>query len=424
MRRLAEEKGQVLAIVLVVFMIVSVLVPLMITYSQREAHWTNKQARSTTAFHMAEAGIEKGYLAISLSTGNWTNLQNGVLMTNYQFDRKFEDLGTGGAYTISITSGPLTQQATVISIGRDSLSREVRAIQAVYANATMGDIAIMGVAGVDVSGNNLTVEWGGIVSPNAITPNGENHPSYYSADNITGLDTNGSTLPNCDQPNCWFWHSYYKGLPPQPLIDFTFYKSSAQASGTSSCGLTFYTSGNHSGTCSSTDGKPFYVEGNWSNFDGPVVGSLIVLGNMTTPNGAMHGQAVAAPMPQTAWKQYCNDWAFYLTTYGDAAAAAAYPSQCPGIYSDYLSAASITYNISPVVNGMLYVGGNFTGPNGGGNTTIAYGILVVKGTVYLNSNSNVTYYYSKTAAQSLQTTQIVLSRASWRDQIRPWPSGL
>ncbi|MBI4125974.1 MAG: molecular chaperone DnaK, partial [Deltaproteobacteria bacterium] len=38
---------------------------------------------------------------------------------------------------------------------------------------------------------------------------------------------NGATPPNCDVPNCWWWHSYNVGIPPQPIIDFSLYKSSA-----------------------------------------------------------------------------------------------------------------------------------------------------------------------------------------------------
>jgi hypothetical protein len=421
--RLKSEKGQVLAIVVVIMLIVTTLVPVLVMYSQREAAWTSKQAKSTTAFHLAEAGTEKGYLQISISTMNWVNLQLGTGMTNFKFDHRFDDL-SGGSYTVSITSGPLSQEATIISIGHDTLNREVRAIQAVYANATVGNVAIMGGSGVDVSGNNLTVEWGSIVSPNPITVNGANHPSYWSASSVS-LDANGSALPNCDTPNCWWWHSYFAGIPAMPLLDFNAYKSDAQNKlpHSSSCGMTYYQAGSPSGGCSDLTGRTFYVEGSWTGFDGPIIGSVIVKQSMSTPNGAMSGNSISAPLPQQAWKQYCNDWAFYTGTY-DSAAAIPFPTQCPGIYSTYLSGAGLTYPISPVVNGLLYVGGDFTGPNGGGNTDLAYGVLIVKGQVNLNSNSHCKFYYNATASQALQTTQINLSRQSWKDVNRGWPAGL
>ena len=125
-----DSRGQVLAIVIILLLVVTTLVPVMVMYAQREAVWTAKQSANTSAFHLAEAGIEKGYLAISLSTKTWVDLQNGTALTNYQFNTAFSDLG-GGTYAISITSGPLTQQATIISVGRDQLRRETRAVRVI-----------------------------------------------------------------------------------------------------------------------------------------------------------------------------------------------------------------------------------------------------------------------------------------------------
>jgi hypothetical protein len=311
----------------------------------------------------------------------------------------------------------------VISIGRDPLKKEIRSVIAVYSNNTVGNIAIMAGAGVDESGNNMTVEWGSIVSPGPITANAGNlHPSLWSSDNIINLDANGSAFPNCDTPNCYWWHSYNPGIPPFPTIDFNFYKSSAIASGTSPCGKKYYSCSTCtiSGSCSDTTGHSFFVEGDWTGFDGPIVGNMVVMGNLTTPNGAMSGQSVNAKVPQQAWKQYCNDWSAYQGVYE----ASPYAAACPGLASSYLSPAALTYNISPVVNGLLYVGGDFTGPNGGGNTVLVYGVIVVKGNVFLNSNSHCKVYYGADASQGLQTTQIILSRTSWKDYLTQWPASL
>ncbi len=420
------ERGQVLAIVVVILLVVSILVPVMVQYTMREATWTAKQAANTTAFHMAEAGIEKGYMAISLSTLTWKSLQDGVLIDNYQFDKKFTDLSGAGSYAISITSGPDTEQVTIISVGIDKFSRETRAIKAVYANATLGNTAIMGGTGVTWDGNNMYVEWGSIISPNEIIPRaGALHPQMWSADDIDTLDTNGSAAPNCDSPNCWFWHSYYSGIPPMPTIDFNFYKSSAQAAGSGPCGA-YYTNGNRTGNCTDTSGNPYYIEGSWTNFGGSDVrGAVIVQGNFSTSNGSLSGTSRAVTVPRQAWKQYCNDWSFYLTEFNsDAWLTANHPTACPGLFSTYLSPATMTATIDPVFQGMLYVGGDFTGPTGGGNTTLIYGIIFVRGHVYLNSNSHVTVYYDSAASSSLQTTQVILSRQSWQDVLYQWPSGL
>lgn len=421
-----SERGQVLAIVVVLLVVVSIMVPVMVMYTQREAAWTAKQGANTTAFHMAEAGIEKGFMAISLSTLTWRNLQDGTLLTNYQFDRKFTDLSGGGFYAISITSGPDAEQATIIAIGRDPLGRETRALKAVYANATLGNTAIMGGNGVDQSGNNMEVEWGAVISPGPVTARaGVLHPQFWSADNVVNLDTNGSTAPNCDSPNCWFWHSYYANIPPMPTIDFNFYKSSAQSSGSGPCGA-YYTNGSRTGDCADTTGNPYYVEGSWTNFGGSDIrGAVIVQGNFSTTNGSLGSNSRTVNVPRQAWKQYCNDWSYYLTNYNsDAWLSTTYPTSCPGLYSSYLSPSTMTATIAPVFQGLLYVGGDFTGPTGGGNTELIYGIVFVRGQVYLNSNSHVIVYYDSAVTQAIQTTQVILSRQSWQDVLRDWPSGL
>ncbi len=431
-KRLASQSGQILLIVLALLIVASVLVPLMVYYAQRESVWTAKQAKTTTAFHLAESGIEKGYRAVTASTVTWNDLQNGTLMSGYKFDQAYDDVA-GGSYAISISSGPSTQEATIISVGKDALGREVRGIEAVYANSTLSDVAIMGGAGVDVSGNNMTIQWGSVVSQSSITPNGALYPSYWSASDIVGLDTNGATPPNCDSPNCWWWHSYDSSLPSMPTLDFMSYESSAAAEdaacagGTGSCACAacgHFDTTSCSGSCDDTGGHTYYVTGNWSSFGGPLKGNIVILGNVTTPNGSMSGQSISAAVPQQAWMQYCNDWSYYLSTFGDTVAQSKYPNSCPGLYSSYKSASTLTYPITPVVDGLLYIGGNFTGPTGGGNSTLGYGVLMVKGTVTLNSNSHVTWYYSSAASQGIMTTTVNLSRISWQDYVTPWPSGL
>jgi len=434
-RRGGDSRGQVLMMVIVILVVMSTLVPLMVFFTQRESVWTASQAASTRAYHAAEAGMEKGFLQLSYTTATWADIQKGNIPASYRFDKLYSDV-PGGQYAISISSGPEDQQAIVVSVGRDSRKREIRVIKAVYANSTLGNIAILGVNGINVSGNNLSVEWGSLVSPQAITPNGANHPSYWSSDNIVGFDTNTATPPNCDSPNCWWWHSFNPNIPPTPTVDFDFYKSSAIASGATPC-----PAGTHSdittyyytcstctlpGTpCTDLSGKPYYVERSWPSFDGPIKGAVIIMGNMDTGNGVLHGQTINAKIPRQAWKQYCNDWSYYLSNYNtDSWLTSHYPTSCPGLYGAYLSPAAMTKSISPVVEGLLYVNGNFIGPQGGGNTDMVYGVIFVKGFVSLNSNSHVKVYYSSDASTALHTTRVVVVRQSWQELPPFWPSGL
>lgn len=432
--RAAESRGQVLAIAIVILLIISTMVPLMVFYVQREAVWTAKQAANTAAFHLAEAGTEKAYLVLSISTLTWVNLQNGQQLANYKFDKAYTDLA-GGSYTISITSGPGVQQATVISIGRDPLRRETRALKVVYSNSPLGGIAIYSGAGAQLGGQ-VQVEWGAVVSPQSVNTDSRAHPQFWSASSLVSFDTDPN-LPNCDGPDCCQWHAYAANIPPNPIIDLSFYKSSATyATGCPAGGVNCQPAGNTTCCYYNTDqtwgggggltiggGKTVYIDGNLTlNSPGlDHVGNLIVMGNLSTTSGNFGKGDYNFTVPRDAWKQYCHDWSFYKTTF-DGGASAAFP----GLNSSYQSSASLTYNPTgnkTAVVGLLYVQGSFSVGGGGGGSEI-YGVMYVLGTSTMTSNSSVTLYYNKEASSAIQTSQIVLSRQSWQDVLYDWPAGL
>lgn len=414
------DSGQTLIAAILVSLLLGIFVSALLFYSQSETFHTVTIQKETNAFHMAETAIERGYWRVSLDT----NVINDIPLSGYNFDQEYTDAATSGTYTIYVGSDA-SKNIIITGIGRDPAKGEVRTLKAIYANALSGNNAVEANSGEDSSGNNMTVEWGAVMSESTMTANTSHlHPSLWAVGAISPLDSDPNP-PNCDSPNCWWWHSFDKNLPPFPNINFSYYQQLAQNAGPSPCGGNYYTNGNRSGSCSDTTGHTYYVTGNWTGFDGPISSNVIVMGNVTTPNGAMSGQSISASMPTTAWRQYCNDWSYYLTTYNDAYANAHYATACPGLNSTYVSASTITYSISPVVQGFMYVGGNFTGPNGGGNTTLMYGVLMVKGTVFLNSNSHVKIFYNANTSSSIQTTSIVLTRTSWQELMnQKWPSGL
>lgn len=415
--------GQILPGAIAILMIMCVMVPAMVYWVQREAVWSQKQAANTTAFHLAEAGTEKGYLAVTQSTLTWRNLQNGTGITNYMFDTTFNDL-SGGTYAVSITSGPGTEQTTIISVGRDRFNREVRAIRAVYSNAQFGATAIYAGRGVQIDGG-VNVEWGAVMSPYTIEADGRNHPQFWSSSQIVTKDTSPNP-PNCDSPNCHQWHSYQADLPPTPSIDFDYYRSSAAANTGGGCpaggtpaGSCYY-SGSVTDWNYTTTGAVF-IEGSLSVKSPGMyhLGSMVVMGNINQPNGVWGNGVALMNIPSDAWKQYGNDWAFYRATY-DAGAPAAFP----GLEGTY-APTGLTFASSKLANnGFLYVGGNFNNGGGGGGNSDIYGVLYAVGSATQTASSGVTFYYNGSATDGLQTTNVTLTRASWRDELRGWPSTL
>jgi hypothetical protein len=424
-----SSRGQVLPMAIMLLLVLLVMVPLMVVFSQTEAKWSVKESQETQAMHLAEAGVEKGYLKISLSTLTWVSLQAGgatasAALTNYKFDKAFSDVGSG-SYAISITSGPGLQQATIISVGR-STGKQVRAIKAVYSNSPLGGISIFAGKGAQIGGG-VNVEWGGIASPYSIDSGGRNHPQFWSASSIVGKDTDPNP-PNCDGPNCCQWHSYYSALPPAPTLDLNFYKSSAAASNCAGLSLSpgiaqpvgscYYPAAqtNIKGS-PNTQGQTIYIDGD-ATVKSPgidIVGNFLVAGNLNLPNGVWGTGSHAMSIPSDAWKQYCNDWAVYQGF--DAGAPAAFP----GMNSSYAPAGLTKAGTGKTaVYGLLYVGGNFGGAGGGGQADI-YGALYSVGSSSETSNSGVTFYYDAAAGSNLQTTAIILNRVSWQDTLVGWP---
>jgi type II secretory pathway pseudopilin PulG len=435
---MSRNRGQILVVVIILMMVLAIIVPAMVLYIQNEAKWSVKQGQNSNAFQLAEAAIDRGYQKITESTGVWKSLQNGSPIQDFHFDRAYSEL-PGGSYTVAVTSGPGTQSATVIGIGRDKKQKEVRALKVVFSASATGNSAIEAANGVTMSGSNVDVEWGAIMSPKTINVGTKDHPSYYSASSIIiNGTTYGPTDQHCDNPNCWWWKSYYSGVPPMPPIDFGFYQSSAAASGNTACTmgsgksaftLPYYYTGpaDLDGSCTDLTGKTFYVTTNWNNFDGAVIGNVIVLGSLSFQNGKLNTLAAYdAAVPATAWKNYCSDlnssaaWTVYQTYDANASGKSA----CFGSLNNTYQAANVKYNISPCVHGFMYVGGNLSLPTGGGNSGVLHGVIVVNGSADINANSHGRIYYDDSVASNIVMTKLVLARQSWQDVVVPWPAGL
>ncbi|HAH06274.1 MAG TPA: hypothetical protein DCM05_07055 [Elusimicrobia bacterium] len=411
------EEGQVLVGVLLVLIVLLTLVPVMVIFTQHESRWSVKQDQNTNAFHLAEAGVEKGYRALTTSTNTWLDLVDHaapiIQIDRMKFDFKFDDV-PGGYYAVSITSGPETKQATIISVGKDEKNKETRAIRVVYVENTMGDIAIQGMNGVSVSGG-VNVEWGGIVSPKPVNFGSLTSPQIWSA---SSLNVDSDPLPpNCDS-KCCQWHSYDGDVPPDPSVDLDFYRDSATASST------YYGTAQSWSSFDYTGGGTVFIENNLT-LASPgvnVLGNLIITGNLTTASGAWGKGSATMLIPQTAWKQYCNNWSFYRTNF-DGAAAATFP----GLTSTYKSLNTLTYTPTPngktSVQGFLYVGGNVAIGGGGGSSNV-YGNFFCLGTITVGSMSNVTVYYNKVSASGIRTSKVNLARESWRAVLYQWPTDL
>ena len=171
-----------------------------------------------------------------------------------------------------------------------------------------------------------------------------------------------------------------------------------------------------------TSGKTIFIEGDLSVKSPGMfhTGTIIVMGNINLPNGVWGKGTVSMTMPTNAWKQYCNSWATY-TGYGNDTTA---PAAFPGLESTYTAAVTPITSSKVSVNGFLYVGGNFNNGGGGGGNSDVYGVLYAIGTSTLSAASPIDFYYNGSATSNIVTTNVSLTRSSWKDELLGWPAGL
>lgn len=245
------REGQTLVIAILMLMVALIMIPYLVIKTQNEGKWTVKEARTTTAYHLAEAGQDRAVWYLAASTANWSNALNGVAITGYQGDVQYSDV-SGGLYDINFSSGPAAYEITVVTKGRDSSTKEVRSIKAVYAGAAMSSGLITeGSFGLNPS---FYVWWGQITAYGPITQqtgssygwgsvkttaytgckngsalNGVDEIPYYpykdSASEVSPWDTS-PTPPNSSTTENYT--AYDTTLPSLPTINFDYYRSLAQ----------------------------------------------------------------------------------------------------------------------------------------------------------------------------------------------------
>ncbi|PKM92557.1 MAG: hypothetical protein CVU80_02720, partial [Elusimicrobia bacterium HGW-Elusimicrobia-4] len=148
-----KKRGQIIIVVLIIVMIIGIIIPAVVYFSHHEMKWTVKETKSTRAFHLAEAGIDRGVFAMNGTAGLWKNVANGTSSAPTGMDgtSEFTDV-EGGRYKIKITSGPVSHQITICAVGKDEKSDEIRGLKAIYQLEGINS-PLFANSKIDVSGN-------------------------------------------------------------------------------------------------------------------------------------------------------------------------------------------------------------------------------------------------------------------------------
>ncbi|HOW27717.1 MAG TPA: pilus assembly PilX N-terminal domain-containing protein [Elusimicrobiota bacterium] len=420
-----KESGFTLVMAIIVMLVLAIMVPTVIKLVRQEAKETVKVTRSSTAFHLAEAGIDQGIWKLQESIDMWNSVKAGGTVEGYNGDTQFATSfasGRGGNYTIRYTAGPGSDEVTILAKGRDSSSQELRAIQCVMTESGAGEFAIQ-AKNTSSFGAATNVELGPVIARTSIDSGSKSHPRFMSAGNISPNDTStpASADPNTDGIQWW---SFKQDLPPLPLIDTEYYRVLAEGYGTSAdpqCG-DYKKTGNFTFKgCKDGGGKVFYVTGDVDFQSGSggnyIVGDVICLGNFgITGNGGADGPSTTIPVGETAWKEYGNDWAFYKAAYDPTCPHATYASAVTANYEP----TGLTKTLSGwLIHGFIYTGGS-QGLTGGGNAILIGSLYSANNTSM--STSNCTLYYDPGTSSTIHTTNVIISRKSWKEVTgQSWP---
>jgi hypothetical protein len=241
------EGGQVLVGVILLMMILLIMVPALVQWTQVESKASVGDAKNTIAFNLASAAVERGYWKIKSSTNTCAEALAGTPIAGYSNEVTYSDV-SGGTYRIYFASGPSSKEVTVTGEGRDNSTGKVRAITAVYQNNTLFS-PLMAQGNIQMNCS-MVPYWGPILSKGDIVLNDDVEGSFYwpqkyaqgvvwcnntgtgtCNDTIAGhaRDMNGLTPPNTDNTEWW---SDYPYVPEVPLLDFATFKTSATNSGT------------------------------------------------------------------------------------------------------------------------------------------------------------------------------------------------
>ena len=417
-----SEKGQALIVILGILVIFLVFIPSLVFMVQNESKWTVKSKKTTSAFHAAEAGLDRGIWKLSESASNWDTIMGGGTISGYTgttvYNLYLDSLNTviGGQYKVNITAGPTTDAITIRSIGRDASDSEVRGIEAIYSRTSMN-------ASLTVNGGikwkpNLVIHWGPVVTYTSVTmsPN-QYYPRKFSKGAIAGRDTS-PTAPNSDGKEYWA----FEDLGTAPQVDLAYYKNLALQSRipSSAGGGTIRKATGGSAAVASPPGSGFFRAAD--NNGGVRFFNSYTFNNSTSViycDGTVDFTNTCFIRAQAVIGEGNVDFNAKNTLY---------PAKVPSNAGDeyvkakevnpgytYPGEGSATYTVPDCgMHGFLYCGGDMN--NAGGNAAMV-GVADVIGDVNINV---FTIYYDVAISTSLRLSNATSRQVSWKEFSASW----
>ncbi len=440
MARRKNAGGFALVGVLVLSVCLLILTGALVQWIRQESRASVKQQRSTLAFHLAEAAIDRGRWKLQESNTIWETTGQGTPLSKYNFDKAYTDIA-GGQYAIRITSASANSDQRIIEgIGRDSSTNEVRRIYAIAERQTL-DSAIWSGGEVELK-KDSEVHWGPVKSQEEIqleqSQADARFPRMYARGKIERIDEN-SAAPNTDNKQYWAFFD----VPPRPLIDFNALKSSAQANGTYfPDGDTWQDAypGSPNFDCDKDpcknneaaylpkidDGLIWYFEKDFKLKKGTfITGTVITMGEFKIEGDVECKGYYSATPPANAWMEYRN-----INKVGDTSAANEWyadagggpPSTVSGTFT--WQAGGNPAKRDGIAKGVCFKGFVYTKEEFEiKKDTIVHGMIIVEKDEVDNSKSTIVFY-DKGAGNNVTIARTTVNIVEWREQPGAWLSGL
>ncbi|MBI4368868.1 MAG: hypothetical protein HY547_01420 [Elusimicrobia bacterium] len=432
-----NSPGIALVSILICLMILLISVPAIVNWIFEDTRQSVKIQKSTLAYNLAEGAIDRGMWKLKSSTSSWADAINNVVISNYNFDKTFDDLA-GGYYRVKFASGPSTNQVTIYGEGKDLDSKEIRSIECVVEN-TIINSSLLSEGTLYLKNHLGIINWGPIIAHENLDMTDSQSASRYfprkfSKQVVDGhggypRDENGLDPPNTD--NVEWWSDY--DVPDLPLLQFNTMRSSAEANGTlnvyrywdskvgswvTGAAASPYFEDSDSYTNSQND-LIWYWDGNVEFTDTiGIKGNVIIRGNMTVSGTSVLNYT--GSVPPNAWKEYQKQ---------DTALASEYPADNGlGAVNSTFNFGSESWNAGAIYGvsdvpgasdtdigfkGFVYVGGNL---NFSSHVDIN-GAAWVVGTVDRTQGTGKIYVYYDNNLKNIPVSNISLAIISWEEEL-------
>lgn len=227
---LTRSKAQVIVIMLIIAMIIGIVIPGLVYLTRHEAKWTVKEVKSTRAFHLAEAGVDRGIFKMNESSDLWNQVKISPI-TGYANDTIYTDV-EGGYYKINITTGDSDSERKIVASAKDTAGKEYRKIEVVLSKSQVN--SPLQAAAITNTGSS-TVWWGPMMSLGNMNLTGSANQLYprkmarlaiTASGNYPTRDNDGQA--STDDLEWWSYNHEDNPVPDPPEINFSSLSATAQ----------------------------------------------------------------------------------------------------------------------------------------------------------------------------------------------------